>query len=82
MVGNRGVEEGELPILLKLDRKLDAWLNRVKMRNEGWDLVPEKGSTCVIHTTFQEWEGGWVGCLGLSLQHLPSPRWLQQLTQG
>ena len=44
VVGNQGVEEGELPILLKLDRKLDAWLNRVKMRDEGWDLVPEKGS--------------------------------------
>ena len=43
MVGNQGVNEGELLILLKLYSELDAWFNRVKMRGEGWDLVRGKG---------------------------------------
>ena len=66
VVGNQSVKEGELPILLRLHNELDVWLNRVKMRGEGWDLFRGKGSTCVIYIAFPEWGRGWVGCQGSS----------------
>ena len=66
VVVNQSVKEGEFPILLRLHNELEVWVNRVKMRGEGWDLFRGKGSTCVIYIAFPEWGRGWVECQGSS----------------